>query len=372
MAIVNLRLQHFRSYDDRLFTLSQGVNIIVGPNASGKTNLLEAVLLVARGSSYRVKDAELVQFGEPWSRIDARDDAGAVRIVKIECPTAGMHHIAKVAAKKSFELDDKKFIRMSQQKSLPAVLFEPNHLLLLSGSPELRRTYLDDLLEQTVAGFGPTRRQYRRVLAQRNALLKQGSDIARGQIFVWNVRLSELAGQIVRERLGLIEQINQMAGEVYSEISHTAAHVRLEYATSLTASPESGHYESLLLHKYEQNLERDCMVGFTTAGPHRDDLRVLLNGHASQETASRGEVRTIILTLKILELQLLQEAFAARKQSPILLLDDVFSELDAARRQALTSFLQSYQTFITTTDADVVTKSFSGNAQLIALSDNRR
>ena len=145
MAIVDLRLQHFRSYSDNAYKLSPGVNIIVGPNASGKTNLLEAVLVVARGSSYRVKDAELVQFSEPWARIDAHDDSGNARVVKIECPTANLQHALKVSAKKSFELEGKKFIRMSRQKSLPAVLFEPNHLLLLSGSPELRRSYLDDL-----------------------------------------------------------------------------------------------------------------------------------------------------------------------------------------------------------------------------------
>jgi DNA replication and repair protein RecF len=359
VPIADIRLQNFRSYTDKAFELSPGVNIIVGPNASGKTNLLEAVLLIARGSSYRAKDAELVRFGAPWARIDTHTEED-LRTVKIEVSSP-------TTAKKSFELEGKKFIRMSQQKSLPAVLFEPNHLLLLSGSPELRRSYLDDLLEQTIPGFGPTRRQYRRVLAQRNALLKQGSDVAGQQIFVWNVRLSELAGKIVRERLELIQQINLMASEVYSEISRTTATVRLEYATTLTSHPESGHYESTLLHRYEQNLERDCMLGFTTAGPHRDDLRVLLNSHLSQETASRGEVRTIILTLKILELQLLQAAFAAKGQSPILLLDDVFSELDAARRQALTSFLQPYQTFITTTDADVVLKQFRDSAQLIRL-----
>jgi DNA replication and repair protein RecF len=382
MAIVDLRLQHFRSYDDSSFSLSPSVNIVVGPNASGKTNLLEAVLLVARGSSYRVKDAELVQFGSLWARIDAHDDssnthdADSARVVKIELNAVKTYEpeiSVKSTAKKSFELEGKKFIRMSRQKSLPVVLFEPNHLLLLSGSPELRRSYLDDLLEQTVPGFGAARRQYRRVLAQRNALLKQMAlntmsiDSQKSQMFVWNVRLGELAGKIVRERLSLIEQINQMAGEVYSEISHTSATVTLEYVSTLHFSNHYQQYESALLHKFEQNLERDCMIGFTTAGPHRDDLRVLLNGHASQETASRGEVRTIILTLKILELQLLQDAFSSRGQSPLLLLDDVFSELDTSRRQALTAFLHNYQTFITTTDADVVLKRFRDSAQIVQL-----
>lgn len=383
MAIIDLRLQHYRSYTDKTFELSPTVNIIVGPNASGKTNLLEAVLLIAQGSSYRAKDIELVQFGEPWSRLDARLDvqneaseasgvseAPSIRTVKLEA-LAFMNKdaVSKPAVKKSFVIAQKNYLRLSQQKMLPLVLFEPNHLLMLSGSPELRRSYLDELLEQIVPGFGTTRRQYRRVLAQRNALLKQGSDIATGQIFVWNVRLSELAGKIVRQRLDLIQQLNLLVGEVYSDISHTKATVKLEYLSPLSAHSNSTgnfavQYESTLIRRYEQTLERDCLLGFTTAGPHRDDMQVLLNGHVSQEAASRGEVRTIILTLKILELQLLQ---AASAQPPILLLDDVFSELDAARREALTAFLQDYQTFITTTDADVVAKHFRGSSRLIEL-----
>jgi DNA replication and repair protein RecF len=353
VAITDIRLQHFRSYADNFFELSTGVNIIVGPNASGKTNLLEAVLVLARGSSYRARDAELVAFEQQWARLDAHDEAGKLRTLKLQLSAPGV-------CKRSFEIDEKTYLRLSPQKTLPLVLFEPNHLLMLSGSPELRRSYLDDLLEQTEHDYGALRRQYRRVLAQRNALLKQGLQVAGPQIFVWNVRLSELAGKIVRQRLALLERINGIASEVYRNISGSGqATVRLEYSTSL---PQE-HYESALLKKYEHNLERDTMLGFTTAGPHRDDLQVHLNGHLSQESASRGESRTIILTLKIIELQLIE---LARQQSPMLLLDDVFSELDGRRRHALTDYLRSYQTFITTTDADVVVKHFVDASHIIA------
>lgn len=355
MALANLRLQNFRSYTDDLIDLSPGVNIIVGPNASGKTNLLEAVLVVSKGGSYRAKDAELVRYDADWARLDARDEDDKLRTVKFQSPTPGV-------IKKSFEIDEKDYLRLSQQKSLPLVLFEPNHLLMLSGSPELRRSYLDDLLEQTNPGFGVIRRQYKRVLAQRNALLKQGMYVAGSQIFVWNLRLSELAGKLVQERLLLLERINNMASDVYGNISDIAdSKIELEYVTSLSLE----YYESALLRRFEHNLERDVMLGFTTAGPHRDDLLVRLNGHPSQESASRGESRTIILTLKIIELQLIE---TSREQPPLLLLDDVFSELDGKRRHALTNYLQSYQTFITTTDADVVVKHFMDSSRIIPTS----
>lgn len=355
--LASLRLQNFRSYSDDSFELSPGVNIIVGPNASGKTNLLEAVLVLARGSSYRASDSELVAHGAAWARIDGTDADGSQRTCKLLAEPAG-----SAKYKKSFEIDGKSYARLSQQKSLPLVLFEPNHLLMLSGSPELRRSYIDDILEQTVPGFGVIRRQYRRVLAQRNALLKQGLAIAGPQLFVWNIRLSELAGMIVGQRLLLLERLNGIAGGVYGSISGaTNSEVRLEYVSSLSTGPDS-HYESALLRKYEHSLERDVMLGFTTAGPHRDDFCTYLNGHVSQESASRGESRTIILTLKVIELQLLE---TSREQSPILLLDDVFSELDGKRRHALTDYLQTYQTFITTTDADVALKRFMDNSNVI-------
>lgn len=351
MPITSLRLQQFRSYEDATFRFDGGVNIIVGPNASGKTNLLEAVLVAARGQSYRARDNELVMIDKPWARLDAVAD-GDSRTVKLE---------AEPVFKKSFIINDQVLTRLSLQKTLPVVVFEPNHLLLLHGSPELRRSYLDDVLEETVPGYTATRRHYRRVLAQRNALLKRGLAVAERQIFPWNIRLSELAGQIVRQRQELIERLNQTAGQIYSDISATKTDVVLEYDSQWHAD----QYESHLLKKLESQLEIDAERGFTTAGPHRDDLAVYLNHQPAATTASRGETRDLVLLLKIMELHLLA---GARQQPPMFLLDDVFSELDSKRRQALVQFLAPYQTLITTTDADVVEQYFTKTARLITLS----
>jgi DNA replication and repair protein RecF len=369
--------------------LSEGVNIIVGPNATGKTNLLEAVLMIARGKSYRAKDAELVQFEQSWARLDARDPDGAMRTVKLQCSEGVVkpgatrnqedqdhHELPRATCKKSFEIEDKTYLRLSSQKSLPTVLFEPNHLLMLSGSPELRRSYLDDLLEQLTPKFGTMRRQYKRVLAQRNALLKhsfkQGLRPDTSQLFVWNVRLSELAGYMVRERLRLIQNINAIASDIYGKIADDGrSSVSLEYTGHVTAEPITS-YESRILKQYDHSLDRDLVIGYTTTGPHRDDFQVRLNGHLVQESASRGEGRTIILTLKVIELRLI-EAMAldvASKSAdaprvPLLLLDDVFSELDGKRRHALTDYLRPYQTFITTTDADAVVGHLLGSSTVI-------
>jgi DNA replication and repair protein RecF len=243
--------------------------------------------------------------------------------------------------------------------SLPVVLFEPNHLQLLSGGPEGRRAYLDDLLEQTEPGYGSLRRQYKRTLAQRNALLKQHQP-GHTRLFPWNVRLSELGGQIVRSRSRLVEQMNRQIGQLYHELSHTATETSLVYEARWPAES----YETNLLKKLEASTETDSMRGFTSAGPHREDLVVYFDGHPAHEAASRGESRTLVLGMKILELQLVQ---AARGATPLLLLDDVFSELDGARRRALTGYLRDYQTFITTTDADVVIQNFTETTRIIPL-----
>lgn len=344
--ITDLRLQHFRSYSDASFELDAGVNIIVGPNASGKTNLLEAVLVVARGGSYRVSDAELVQFGASWARLDA-DTPGGARTVKLR-QEAGDRWV------KSFEVDGQITARLLPARQLPVVLFEPNHLFLLHGAPDMRRVFLDDLLEQTLPRFGAVRRHYKRVLAQRNALLKQHSKGMREQLFVWNVRVSELGGQIARERMRLLARFNEQISQLYEGLSGKAHTIALSYESRFA----NDAYETELFKKLESSTDMDILRGFTAYGPHRDDMGVLINGYAAARAASRGETRTLVLVFKILEAQCIE---AVRAERPLLLLDDVFSELDGKRRQALTAFVADHQAFITTTDADMVVRHFTSS-----------
>jgi len=349
--IQDIRLQQFRSYGDASFEFSPAVNIIVGPNASGKTNLLEALLVIAKGSSYRVRDQELVMHGQEWMRLDAHTSEG-VRTLKL----TGLPEAAK-----SFELAGKTYKRLSLQHMVPTVLFEPNHLLLLHGSPEQRRSYLDDLLVQTTPNYSALLRNYRRVLAQRNALLKRAKKPTSEELFPWNLRLGELGAQISRKRAGAADRLNERLAGIYHELSKSTITVQLAYQPQFSIET----YESRLLEKLESGLAVDVLRGFTGSGPHREDFQVYFEGLPASETASRGETRTLLLALKIIELGLLEEA---RGSAPLLLLDDVFSELDGARRHALTEHISSYQTFITTTDADIVLKDFASKSTVIPLS----
>jgi len=351
MAISSVRLQNFRSYSDESFEFEPGVNIIVGPNASGKTNLLEAVLVLARGNSYRVKDAELVQFNKPWARLDSFFEKQK-RVVKIEEKNA--------KPEKTYELDDKIYKRLSLDKTTPAVYFEPNHLQFITRGPDQRRDFIDDLLERSQPGFKTLSANYRRVLAQRNSLLKHDVHFAKSQLFAWNVRLSELGTKIAESRAGLIAEINKDISKSYSKISRKKSKVEVFYDSQFPIE----HYASKLLNKLESNTQVDLERGFTAYGPHRDDISFYLNEQPMGQTASRGETRSLVLALKIYELELIEKT---RGQKPIFLLDDVFSELDGARRHSLVDYLKNHQTIITTTDADAIIEHFTDANKIIPL-----
>jgi DNA replication and repair protein RecF len=342
-------LQHFRSYGDNSFEFGPGVNIIVGPNGSGKTNLLEAVLVLCRGSSYRAHDKDLLKHGQSWARLDAHVQ-GQARSIKLQ--------LQGELVKKEYLVGGTALKRLPLSRTVPVVVFEPNHLQLLTESPDLRRTFLDDTIEQTVPAFADLRRRYKRALAQRNSLLKQ--QFTTDQLFIWNVRLSELGGQIVAHRKTFVADNQNNLTRLYQKLSNKKAKVALLYQSKV----KSENYGSAMLKALEAHIETDKERGFTTIGPHRDDLVPELNGYPLSAAASRGETRTMLLALKLLELQAVE---AARGIKPLLLLDDVFSELDGARRQALTTYLQDHQTFITTTDADIVVQHFLDKCTVIPL-----
>lgn len=336
--IERIILKNFRSYRDGAFEFSPGVNIIVGPNASGKTNLLEAVLVMARGSSYRAKDRDLIAFTKPWARIDAKLLGGHARTIKIRAEEL-----------KSYEFDGKAYSRISHQHTLPLVLFEPNNLMLLAGQPEFRRTFLDDLLEQLEPGYKTARRHYKRALSQRNALLKLKPSNFKEQIFAWDLRLSELGGYIARQRSNLAKELNKQLGGLYASMSGDKQKVSAEYQTHLPVET----YETTLLKKLESSIDHDMVRGFTSFGPHREDLLIKFGKVPAGLKASRGETRTVLLALKVFELGVINRITG---KQPILLLDDVFSELDETRRKLLTQHVSNYQTLITTTNADLVSR----------------
>lgn len=345
-----MRLQKFRSYKDSSFEFDPGVNIVIGPNASGKTNLLEAILVLASGSSFRARDIELVKHREPWARLDGwfGQDNRTVKIV-----------VENERATKTFELNGKPYKRLSLERTVPAVLFEPNHLQLLIRGPDQRRDYFDGILERTEPGYKSLLGQYRRTLAQRNSLLKQAPDRGQSQMFAWNIRLSELGGKIAAARQQLADNMNKELGKTYSRIAGKRSAVKLAYEAGF----QIDRYTSAMLKKLEASTRLDYQRGFTAYGPHREDLVFHLNRRPAAAAASRGETRSLLIALKVYELKLVEKMRGAK---PVLLLDDVFSELDGSRRHHLVDYLKDYQTIITTTDADSVMQHFADEKKLLS------
>jgi DNA replication and repair protein RecF len=342
-----LSLHNFRSYQDYTVELSPGVNIIVGPNGSGKTNLLEALYVLAQGTSFRVSDTNLVRHDADVLRIESQygDQRRRLAIQPKGVPT------------KQFNINGAKRQRLSHLQRLPVVLFEPDEMRLLSGSPGRRRDYLDGLIARLWPEAARAKSQFERALVQRNNILKQVQQHGRAgfedQLFVWDIKLAEYAQALVAKRQLIIEKYNQALGHIYSTIASQPNELTVRYQSDILGDD----YKTSLIHQLGTRLAGDIQRGFTGAGPHRDDILFNLNGFNAANSASRGELRTMVLALKMIELQLIKER---SDHSPLLLLDDVFSELDLTRRRALAKLSKDYQTIITTTDADVAKRFFGG------------
>lgn len=333
MIIRSLRLQQFRSYADASFAFTPGVNVIVGKNGTGKTNLLEAVYVLATGSSFRVADKELVSYSQDWFRLDATFDSQQ-RSVLYRAGTPGKQLIVNDGAKK-------RFTRVSR---LPVVLFEPEMLRVLSGSPARRRELLDGLISQWFIEGASLLRRYERVLAQRNAVLKNAyelsSHLLEDQLFAWDVSFAELADRVEQHRQMVIERLAASLGQTYSAISGKEQAVQVKYHGS------AQHGQTAFLQALRSHRRLDVARGYTTIGPHRSDFQILLNRQPAETTASRGEQRSLVLAIKQVEVMELERLHDDR---PMLLLDDVMSELDTSRQGALQKMLNQGQSILTTT-----------------------
>lgn len=353
MTITSARLQNYRSYVDSSFEFEPHVNIIVGPNASGKTNLLDALYFVATGRSMKLTKEHIIRTKADWARVDLLTSENAERVLKIKVDETRPEYV----------VEDKTYKRLPFDQKIPVVLFEPNHLYLITTSPELRRQYLDDILDKTDPEFTKIKNTYIRTLRQRNSLLKLPLHQVQEQVFAWDIRLCDVAGRYVQKRLDLLKRINAHTDRVYSEIASKNHTLKLSYESKTPTD----NYASSLLKQLQQNLEKDQLRGFTGNGPHRDDVAIRIDDNDMRDTASRGETRSILLSLKIIEAETLEEIHSKK---PILLLDDVFGELDGSRRKNLINFIKQNQTFITTTDADVITHDFVKSATILAIKTN--
>ena len=344
MKIEELVLRNFRNYREITLRPHAGVNLFFGPNGSGKTNLLEAIHYCALGKSHRVtNDQSVVRIGESFAACDVAVSAGGVR------RKISVRLVPNETVKKTILLDSKRIQRFSDMMGcLQCVIFSPEDLGLIREGPSLRRRYLDMMISQMNRGYFIALQQYRAGLEQRNALLRnirQNGRNGEKMLDVFEQAMAAPAETIVRERRKIVDFLGPLAAETYRNISGLDREdFRIGYHSTLRDEENIGE---TLCRQLAENREEDIRLGVTSAGPHRDDLSLSLNKKNMKVFASQGQIRTAALSLKLAQMKTLREIGG---ESPVLLLDDVMSELDRTRRTRLVSEISEYQTFITCTD----------------------
>lgn len=341
MKVTNLSLFNFRNWLDSKIEFGENINILVGDNAQGKTNVLEAIYFCCIGKSLRAKDKELVNFDKENAKI-------TLNLQKKFSKTKIEVYLFK-RQKKTIKINSIPINRIGQlMGEINTVYFSPDELKLIKETPEDRRRFLDIHLSQIDKNYFYLLGVYNKVLNNRNKLIKTCANKNEliQTIPIWNEKLSDTATKIIQKRLEFIKKLTPFAKKVHSFLSNDSEQLELAYSTNISTDKD---IKAEILTKLENDLEKELILGYTTCGPHRDDIKISLNGKDVKNYASQGQQRSCALSIKLAELELIKQETG---ENPILLLDDVFSELDAKRRAKLLTFTQSYQTIITCTDLE--------------------
>ena len=334
MIIKKLQLSNFRNYEGLTIEFSEGVNLLYGDNAKGKTNILEAVFMIATTKSIRgSKDKDMIRFGQEEAHICAFVEKGGI-------PHKMDIHLRK-NKKKGLAVDGIPVKRSAEFLGLlHGIAFSPDDLSMMKEGPELRRRFMDLELCQTDPLYVSNLAGYNRVLAERNDLLKQIAvkPSLQDTLPVWDAQLLEFGTYLIRARRKFLEKLAPIVEEKHRMLSGDKETLKIAYEPDCT--------EDSFGIKLAEATDRDLALRFTSVGPHRDDMSLFINGNNVRLYGSQGQQRTAALSLKFAEIELVKNVI---RESPILLLDDVLSELDRSRQLQLLSEMQDVQTIVTCT-----------------------
>jgi DNA replication and repair protein RecF len=365
MLLKGMALQNFRSYESGVFHFGEGTTVVVGENAAGKTNFLEAVYLLSMGKSFRAeKDWQLLQFEKSVGRVKGKIQASNVRYqmsdekeeVDLEVVLAAGE---SSVLKKKYLVNGVSRRRLDFAGKLSVVLFVPDDMDLVGGSPSLRRNFLDEVLEQVDLDYRLALQTYTKALRQRNALLEQVQETGvrnESQLVYWNGLLIENGQLITKKRREVIEYINKKEKEFFQ--------FELVYDVSEISNER--------LAKYKQ---AEIGAGVTLVGPHRDDLVIQISDFRNRISekkeakyfASRGQQRLIVLEMKLAQINYIEDLL---KHRPVLLLDDIFSELDSKHIGKVLEMIKKQQTIVTTTHKEFVKDLVGSQVQMVQLEKN--
>ncbi len=342
MFIKSLSLKNFRSYGEEAVTFSNGINILTGANAQGKTNTAEAIFFLCTGYSPRAnRDKLVIKTGEESGEISA---------------TATSIY-GDVSVRIIFNKNENKSIFINGVKvgkigeilgNMNSVFFNPSELKLVQESPEDRRRFMNISLSQMSKPYFYALNRYNKILIQRNNLLKTPDlYLIRDTLPVWDKQLAKEAGKIIRARNDFLSELAPIACEKHSFITDGKELLALKTESGYKGS--EGEIEEKIYLDLKNNIDRDIRLGYTSIGPHRDDIKFILNGADVRVFGSQGQQRTVALSLKLAETEMFYKRF---NEYPILILDDVLSELDKSRQKKLVSAVSHLQTIFTATHID--------------------
>ncbi len=341
MRVTSLRLISFRNYEDIQFDFYPSIILIYGNNGVGKTNIIEAIYASAIGKSHRTAtDADMIRFGKEEASVHIQFERKDVpQEIGIKYPVEG---------RKIINVNGNKIRQKELLGLLNVVIFSPEDLYVIKGSPSERRHFIDVEISQVDKNYYHHLLQYNRALQQRNKILKEqnGRSLSLEE---WDIQLAEHASYIVKKRLQSLDKINMLANLMYRKLTEGRENLKLSYIQPYSEKEICVEKEEFY-NLYKENLPVDYARMSTTVGPHRDDILFFTNGINMKKYASQGQQRTAVLALKLSELEFIKSETG---EYPVLLLDDVLSELDKARREQLIQFIHKrVQTFITTTDKE--------------------
>ncbi len=354
MYIESVRLKKFRNYSDQTFQLKNGMNLILGENGIGKTNLLESIYLLSTTRSHRNDDEkDMISFGEEFASVEA-----------VSISKNGRNRLNIILHKKgkTLSLNGNMIKRNSEFiGKVNAVIFSPSEMNLFDDSPRERRRLIDMEIGKLSTGYMYNLSNYLKNLKQRNAYLKQGNDKVMLETYTEMIYDPQI--KIIKERDSFINALNAYLSYFYSEISGNQNELKMIYKSFIREKSDENKMKEEIKDTYDRLLERDIALKQTNIGIHREDYEFYLNDLNVAKYCSQGQKRMVILALK---LSLVQIIYQIKREYPILLLDDVFSELDSNHRVCLLRLLpNSIQTIITTTDLREVSSVKKENINII-------
>lgn len=364
MNVDSIRLINFRNYHNIDVSFNKNINIFVGKNAQGKTNLLEAIHMCSSGKSFRTnKDKEIINFNKEEAYIGANVSSNRYdRFVELKFnkQSPKIMRINKSEVKSYKELDT----------GLSVVVFSPDDLRLVKDGPNERRSFMDQGISQLKPVYNYNIGRYNKILFQRNNLLKS-CRYNKKQISlldVFDVQIAKIGTSIVLERYRFITELYKNCKKIHCKLTLNEENLILKYATNIAILNSRDEIENRYLNLLNQNKNKDIENGSTSIGPHRDDIHFFINDKEVKTFGSQGQQRTLVLTLKLSEVDLIKNEIG---YYPVVLLDDVFSELDSERRKYLTKYFDEMQVFITTTDVTDINSIDNYNKSTFHIEDGK-